>query len=201
MRVLVSTDSVQASESVLAADTPPSGRLQGINGQPLPPAGDKAIEALQRALTSARENHQSAVTARMAALLGLAYFEQFNLFEARQRSEEVYGIFRALGNVEQQTILLGNLALVDFYLGDGTRALVEARQAVEIARNSDLLPLAGYLLCGLGAIECYAGQYGDASETLDEARLIFVRADDSLGSHGGSTSTGASLRAPRGILR
>src|SRR5438034_208429 len=98
MRVIDSTESPQSSESVLAGDVPT--RLYGINGQPLPPAGDEAIDALQRALTTARENDHAAMIARFAALLGLAYFEQFDLFEARQRMEEACCAYRTLGNTE-----------------------------------------------------------------------------------------------------
>jgi tetratricopeptide (TPR) repeat protein len=179
MRVIDSADS--APEALLAAYTPASGRLQGINGQFIPVIGDQDIQALQAALASARKDHSTAGIGRIAVSLGLVHFERMDLLNSRQRMEEACAIFRMVGDQRQLAATLGHLAVVDFYLGDGDNALHEAREAVQIACDTQIMPLSAYLLCTLGEILCYVGKYRAASEAFGDAWMIFTQADDALG--------------------
>jgi tetratricopeptide (TPR) repeat protein len=75
----------------------------------------------------------------------------------------------------------GELAGIDFLLGDESEAYTEIQAAIRTAQEGGDIQILGYLLTTLGAIACYRGSYGAGLEAFRGAEAFFTRVGDTLG--------------------
>lgn len=174
-----SVKQAQTPEEILAAYA--SGQRYGVNGQRLPVDTDESIEAHHRALEVARASQATSLVAHLTYLIGLIHLERFDLHEAQELTTEAANLARELSDSELLAKILGNLSVVEHYLGNGESAITQANEAVQVACSLGSTPLSGYLLCSCAAIQCYIGQYPVARDTFAQARAVFERAEDDLG--------------------
>src|SRR5438445_11034271 len=123
-------DSSQTPAQILAMYVQPAGSCPLLTGWVIPVATDDAILTLRRALDEARLARNMSQAGQIANTLCLIYFERANYFEARQSTEESITLQRELdGNASnadrsQLATAIGNLAVIDYLLGNATDALV-----------------------------------------------------------------------------
>lgn len=75
----------------------------------------------------------------------------------------------------------GELAGIDFLLGDEAAAYMEIQAAIRVAQEDGDVQILGYLLTTLGAIACYRGNYAAGAEAFQGADAFFTRIGDTLG--------------------
>jgi tetratricopeptide (TPR) repeat protein len=174
-----SAKQAQTPEEILAAYA--SGQRYGVNGQRLPVDTDESIAAHHRALEAAKASQATSLVAHLTYLIGLIHLERFDLHEAQELTKEAANLARELSDTELLAKILGNLSVVEHYLGNGEAAVTQANEAVQVACSLGPTPLSGYLLCSCAAIQCYIGHYPAARDTFAQARATFERAEDELG--------------------
>src|SRR5258708_21493939 len=178
-------DSSQTLAQILAMYVQPAGSCPLLTGWVLPAASDEASRTLCQSLEEARLARNLSQAGQIANTLCLIYFERANYFEARQSIEESITLQRELdgsvsnGDKSQLATAIGNLAVIDYLVGNASDALVQAREADELAGN-DPLTLRGSLLCAVGSILSYMGKYADASHAFARSDQAFARAGDEL---------------------
>ncbi|MEP7288923.1 MAG: hypothetical protein ABI947_24485 [Chloroflexota bacterium] len=152
-----------------------------ITGQMFSTHIDDTLDMLQQALVPGQGSQEPLQAAQIRALLGRLHFEQANLYDARLQTEAAVLFMRRLNNEQQLAQWLGNLATIEFYDGNPDTALIYVFEAALIAEALGLSRLHGYLLCTLGAILCYLGQYEKAEANFAQAQQIFIQQEDELG--------------------
>src|SRR5258706_7661342 len=103
-----------------------------------------------------------------------------NLHDARLNTLESVSILRTMDDKQKLSLALGNLATIEYWQGNVEDALVYARESVEFATELSLLTLKGYLLCTVGSILAYSGQYAHAQEAFNDAQQALARTEDDL---------------------
>ncbi|HLY24981.1 MAG TPA: hypothetical protein VKQ72_01500 [Aggregatilineales bacterium] len=171
----------QTPAEIIKVYTDAAGECPVIVGQPIPAGSDDAIQVLQRALTFARDDGNWLLAAQLSSTLGLIYFDRANLYDARERTSEAVSFLRHADNKEQLARTLGNLSTITYYAGESDTALEAAREAAKLAGEAGLTLLQGFLLCNVGAVLSYRGEYRAGSESFEQAHQIFMREEDDLG--------------------
>ncbi len=171
----------QTPAEIIKVYTDVAGECPVIVGRPIPAGSEETIQVLQRALTFARDDGNWLLAAQLASTLGLIYFERANLYDARERTSEAVTFLRNANNKEQLARTLGDLSTITYYAGEADVALESAREAAKLAGEAGLTLLQGFLLCNVGAILSYRGDYRGGRETFEQAHQIFLREEDDLG--------------------
>src|SRR5215217_819535 len=160
---------------------PVVGLRQSFNGGKQLTATDENIRELARLLHVARSAQFAERVSHLSSLLGQIYLDNFNFAEARQRCEEAVD-YASIGlDKDRLAYSVANLAVIEYYLGNGAEALMRAHQAVQIACDYRLDSLAGYTMSLLGASLCFCGRYQEGKESFEQARTMFNESTDKVG--------------------
>src|SRR5258708_20297321 len=171
----------QTPAEIIKVYTDAAGECPVVRGQTIPSGSEETIQILQRALSFTRADGNWRLTAPLSSTLGLIYFDRANRYDARERTSEAVSFLRNVNNTEQLARTLGNLSTITYYAGEADAALEAAREAAKLAGEAGLTLLQGFLLCNVGAILSYRGEYRAGSETFEQAHQIFMREEDDLG--------------------
>lgn len=170
---LIPTDIVGDYERSIAS-------CPALMAQRIPAASDDTIQALRQALALARDSREWQIVARYSAVLGLIYFERLNLHDARLNMQESVTMLRLLDDKQKVAQMLGNLAVVEYYLGNSDNALVSARESAQLASELNEHTFKGYFVTTVAAILAYQGLYADADAAFNEAQAAFAHTEDDL---------------------
>jgi predicted ATPase/class 3 adenylate cyclase len=153
---------------------------------------------LQRAIDLTAEEG-GAPLAKLAHWLGVLLQQQGEPQASRSLLERSLGIWRDLGDQDQQARELNSLGVTHKHLGDPdtARSLLEESAAISREVGSDFRLAAA--LTNLGQLEADAGNFDRATQVLQEALAIDTKQGDMLGVALDQQSlAGVHLRAGRG---